>query len=342
MKSDSFLQQNRSCLSLDFILIVKDKSKMILAPSYNQPKLSANASWNPNATTIANSSTIGLNPRGIFININDTIYIADRTNNRIQIWLSGSILPTNTISVSLSTPNFVFVTITGDMYFSNLNKNIEKWSLDTNMSAGVIYTNSMCFGLFVDISNTIYCSMALLHQVVKKWLNDNSTTWTIVGGNGTAGNNSNMLQGPLRIFVDTNFDLYVADAGNDRIQLFRQGQSDGITVVGNGSSNLTTTLYFPTAVILEADKYLFITDGSNNRIIGSGPYGFRCIAGCSRLNGSTSSQFSSPISLNFDSHGNLYVLDINNHRLQKLSLIEDTSGKYNERTLHRLLILCQI
>ena len=290
---------------------------MILAPSYNQPKLSANASWNLNATTIANSSTVGLNPRGLFININDTIYVTDQTNNRIQIWFGGSSLPTNTISVNLSTPNFVFVTITGDMYFSNLNTSIEKWSLDTNMSAGVIYTNLMCFGLFVDISNTIYCSMQLLHQVVKKWLNDNSTTWTIVAGNGTAGNSSNMLQDPLRIFVDTNFDLYVADAGNNRIQLFRQGQFDGITVTGNGSSNFTIELNYPTAVILDADKYLFITDGSNNRIIGSGPYGFRCIAGCSRVNGSTSSQLACPTSLSFDSYGNLYVSDRDNHRLQK-------------------------
>ena len=341
MKSDSFLQQNRSCLSLNFILLVKDISKMILAPSYNQPKLSPNASWNLNATTIANSGTIGLKPRGIFIDINDTIYIADRANNRIQIWFNSSSLPTNTISGNLSIPNFVFVIITGDMYF-NSNTSIDKWSLDRNMSTGAIYINSMCFGLFVDISNTIYCSMLSLHQVVKQWLKDNSTTWTIVAGNGTAGNSSKMLQSPFQIFVDTYFDLYVADAENHRIQLFRQGQSDGITVAGNESTNLTTTLYFPTAVVLDADKYLFITDCWNNRIIGSGPYGFRCIAGCSRLNGSTPSQFSSPISLNFDSHGNLYVLDFNNHRLQKLSLIEDTSGKCNQRTLHRLLILCQI
>ena len=310
---------------------------MILAPSYNQPKLPPNASWNSNATTIANSSIIGLNPRGLFININDTIYVPDQTNNRIQIWFGDSILPTNTISGNLLTPWFIFVTTTEDMYVSNSSTSIEKWSLDTNMSAGVIYTNSMCSGLFVDISNTIYCSMQFLHQVVKKWLNDNSTTWTIVAGTGISGNSTNMLSGPFRIFVDTNFDLYVADTGNNRIQLFRQGQSDGITVAGNGSSNFTIELNFPTAVILDADKYLFIADGWNNRIIGSGPYGFRCIAGCSRVNGSTSSQLAFPPSLSFDSYGNLYVTDRDNHRLQKFILIRNTSGKCNKRTLHLLL-----
>ena len=291
---------------------------------------------------MANSSTIGLNPRSIFIDINNTIYVVAETNNQIQIWFSDSIVPTNTISGSLLTPCFVFVTITGDMYVSNSNTRIDEWSLNTNMSTGVIYTNSTCTGLFVDTSNTIYCSMRWRHEVVKKWLNDNSTTWTIVGGNGTAGNSSNMLQDPLRIFVDTKFDLYVADSGNNRIQLFRQGRSDGITVAGNGSSNFTIELNFPKAVILDADKYLFIADGTNNRIIGSGPYGFRCIAGCSRVNGATSSQLSGPASLSFDSYGNLYVLDFDNHRLQKFSLTGNTSGKCNERSLLRLFILCQI
>ena len=315
--------------------------RVALAISYNQPKLSPNASWNPNATTFANRSIVGLNPRGIFIDINDTIYVADSTNNRIQIWLGDSILPVKSIAGNLSEPIAVFYTITGDIYVGDLSSRIHECSSDTSICTSVIYTNSSCFGLFVDISNTIYCSMGSRHLVAKQRLKANTTIWTTVAGNDTAGNSTNMLQFPRRIFVDTNFDLYVADAGNNRIQLFRQGQADGITVAGDASPNLTITLNWPTAVILDADKYLFVTDARNDRIVRSGPYGFRCIAGCSGLNGSASDQFSYPSALSFDSYGNLYVLDHYNHRLQKFSLIRNTSGKCSERTLHRFFGLRQ-
>ena len=314
---------------------------MILVPSYNQLKFSPNASWNPNAITFADSTIVGLAPRGIYIDTNNTIYVADRTNNRIQIWLNGSTIPTKTISGNLSTPSLVFVTSTGDIYISdnNMNPKVEQWSLDANRSTAVMYTNLSCHGIFVDTSNTIYCSMMSLHQVVKRWLNDNSTTWSTVAGTGIAGNAANMLNSPRRIFVDTNLDLYVADFENHRIQLFRLGQSNGITVAGNGSGNFTITLNYPTAVILDADKYLFIADGWNNRIVGSGPYGFRCIVGCSLLNGSTPDRLSSPASLSFDSYGNLYVLDLNNNRLQKFLMKQNASSKCTKHILNRLSAL---
>lgn len=228
----------------------------------------------------------------------------------------------------------IFSTITGDIYVDDSFSRIDKWSSDTNIRTPIIYTNSTCFGLFVDISNTIYCSMDSLHLVAKQWLNDSTTLWTTVVGNGTAGSAPSMLNTPFRIFIDTNFDLYVADAGNNRIQLFRQGQVDGITVAGHGSSSVTITLNWPTAVILDADKYLFIADGWNHRIVRSGPHGFRCIVGCSCLNGSASDQLVHPAALSFDSYGNLYVLDHFNNRLQKFFLIRNASGKYNERILH--------
>ena len=46
----------------------------------------------------------------------------------------------------------------------------------------------------------------------------------------------------MGIFVDINLDLYVADYYNHRIQLFRLGELNGITVAGNTSLNTTITL----------------------------------------------------------------------------------------------------
>ena len=77
-----------------------------------------------------------------------------------------------------------------------------------------------------------------------------------------------------------NFDLYIADYLNHRVQLWRSGESNGITVAGNGSPNPTIDLDHPTAVVLDAGKYLFIVDSANDRIVGSGLNGFRCLVGC--------------------------------------------------------------
>ena len=52
-------------------------------------------------------STVGANPYGIFVNTNNTIYVADQANSRIQIWFNDSINPTRTISGGLSNP-FLF------------------------------------------------------------------------------------------------------------------------------------------------------------------------------------------------------------------------------------------
>ena len=189
-----------------------------------------------------------------------------------------------------------------------------------------MYTCGRCWDLFVDINDTLYCVMMDSHLVVSKSLCHNSNAWTVVAGTGTSGPTSDMLNKPRGIFVNTNFDLYVADRMNHRIQLFRPGQTHGTTVAGNTSSNVTITLNEPTGVVLDADNHLFIVDSVNNRIVRSGPNGFRCIIGCNGT-GQGSNQLHHPISLRFDSHGNIFVTDFGNNRTQKFLLLTDTCSK---------------
>ena len=201
---------------------------------------------------------------------------------------------------------------------------------------------SRCMGLFVDITNSIYCSADFEHRVFKKWLDDNVSVMTTVAGTGSLGSASNQLYYPNGIFVDTNFDLYVADMWNDRIQLFQLGQSNGITVAGHTSPSVTVTLNGPSNVILDGNKYLFITDSLNHRIIGFDEYGFRCIVGCTGSGGSNSNQLSTPRSIAFDSFGNLYVIEYGNNRIQKFTLSSNPSyGKFHAGfTISPIYIFC--
>jgi hypothetical protein len=229
----------------------------------------------------------------------------------------------------LLNPYGLFVTTAGDIYVDSDNPTgrVDKWTVNATIGFPSMYTCKKCWDLFVDINNTLYCVMKDYHQVITKSLNSNSNALTIVAGNGTLGSTSYMLYYPKGIFVDVNFDLYVADYSNNRIQLFQPGELSATTVAGNESLNTTIALYHPCGIVLDGDGYLFIADTYNNRIIGSGPNGFRCLVGCSG-SGSHSNQFSDPQSLSFDSYGNMFVADWSNNRIQKFMLLTNSCGKY--------------
>jgi len=304
--------------------------------SYNQPMFPPNSTWDQYATTFANQTQIGTQPYDLYIDMNNSIYTINLQNGRILIWMNNSNDPNLILYTNLS-PSAVsiFVTTNGQIYVGDnpsIKQIIQFSNSYSNQTTAIATVSSFIYGLFVDLNNTLYCSMFNGHQVVKKSLNSNSSTMTTVAGNGSQGSASNMLNSAFGIFVDTNFDLYVADCYNNRIQLFRLGQINGITVAGNTSANLTISLYRPTYVILDGNKYLFITDGDNHRIIGSDENGFRCIVACSMLSGATSNQLSYPLSIAFDSFGNLFVADQSNNRIQKFRLLSNLSNSKRKTT----------
>ncbi|CAF1216038.1 unnamed protein product [Adineta steineri] len=299
----------------------------------NQPNLCPSATWYTNAITFANSSTAGTYVYGVFVSINNTVYVANQQTNKVVVWLEGSINPDKIISGNLSTPNDLFATPLGDIYVDNgANGRVDKFAFNSNLSTSVMSVPAACYDIFVDISNTLYCSASSSNQVVKKWLNDNVLTSTIVAGNGTAGSTATMLNFPIGIFVDAKFNLYVADSTNCRIQMFPIGQFTAITLVG-ASVPGTITLLNPSGITLDGNGYLFIADCYNHRIIGSGPYGFRCLFGCTTISGSAPSQLYYPATLRFDSYGNLFVADRFNYRVQKFILASNScSLSYNQPT----------
>jgi hypothetical protein len=238
-------------------------------------------------------------------------------------------MPTKTLSGGLSSPYGIFVSITDDVYVDNgySHGRVDKWSANATNSTIAMYVNASCWGVFVDIYDNLYCSLANLQQVMKKSFNNNTNSTTIIAGNGSSGSATNMLNNPRGIFIDIKFNLYVADCFNHRIQLFLSDQLNGTTIVGN-AANGTITLNSPTGVVLDGNGYLFISDTNNNRIVGSFLNGFRCIVGCSTVIGSASNQLYSPWSISFDSYGNLFVADSYNNRIQKFFLATNSSGKY--------------
>lgn len=314
---------------------------IFLAISYNRPRFCGVPSWNSNGTTFANNSTIGANPSSLFISTNNTLYAVANTLNRVQVWYEGNMNPISIVSARFTRSYSIFVTNRGDMFIDNgfLYGQVDQLAINPTSITSAMSLTKACYGLFIDTNNTLYCSLTMLHQVVSRSLNNALTALKGVAGTGCAGSASNMLSSPVGIFVDINFDLYVADLNNNRIQRFPPGQSNAITVAGSSAFG-TITLYRPTSVVMDADGYLFIVDRGNYRIVGSGPSGFRCLVGCSNTNGSNSNQLSSPYAMAFDSYGNILVTDTSNNRIQKFSLKTDLCGEY-ENSSSLLLIYIQ-
>jgi streptogramin lyase len=157
---------------------------------------------------------------------------------------------------------------------------------------------------------------------------------TTLAGNGTsafADGSSGVASfaGPRGVTVDTLGNVYVADAGNNRI---RKITSDGVvsTLAGQataGSSDGTgasASFNAPFGVAVDFSGNVFVADQGGNRIRKITPVGVvTTIAG----NGGTTftdgtgtnATFNGPYGIAVDSTGTLYVSDLTNHRIRKIT-----------------------
>ena len=305
-----------------------DRFEICLAIAYNRPQFSSCSAWNSTAITFANYTTNGSSPVAIFVDWKNTVYASIAALNQVQVWSESSTSPTRSLSGNLSQPQGLFVTSNGDIYVDNgaSNGRIDRWTPIDPMGTFFMSINDTCSSLFLDLSNNMYCSFSLQHRVIMGSTNITATTMVNVAGNGSSGSGAFMLNTPQGIFVNLNLDLYVADCGNNRIQLFPYGQLNGTTVAGNGSVT-GLVLNCPWAIVLDADSRLYISDQNNHRLIRSRSGYFQCLFGCSGSNGSATDQFNSPRAISFDSYGNIFVVDWGNQRIQKVLLSTNTCGK---------------
>ena len=202
--------------------------------SFRQPKFCPSASWASTAVTLANITTVGVSPYGIFVNTNNNVYVPTYQGGTILIWLAGSMSLNTTFTTNSNFTKGIFVSSSGDIYLDNGNTNhtIGVWRLNESSYTSTLSITSECYGIFVHTNGSLYCSMQSYHMVVNRSLNSSDTNLTTIAGTGCAGPYSNLLYYPSGIFVTIDLQLYVADSGNDRIQLFLPGQVNATTVAG--------------------------------------------------------------------------------------------------------------
>ena len=264
-------------------------------------------------TTLAGNGTAGFvngngttaqfnNPIGIAVDGSGNVYVADAENHRVRKITSSGVVTTlagsgtagfangNGTSASFAVPLDVAVDESGNVYVADLQNNrIRKIT-----SAGVVTTLA------------------------------GSGNGTFVDGNATTAS----FSGPNGVAVDGSGNVYVADAGNQRI---RKVTSAGVvtTLAGNGAagyadgSGSTAMFNVPCGIAIDMNGNLYVTDGSNNRIRKVTPGGVVTTLAGSESAGfadgtGTVAMFNNPGGVAVDASGVIYVGDSWNHRIRKM------------------------
>ncbi|CAF5110420.1 unnamed protein product, partial [Rotaria sp. Silwood1] len=260
--------------------------------------------FTPNSTTgiiVAGNGTAGnesnqlRGPKGVAIDQYGDIIVADSDNYRIQKFVNGS---TSGITLAFNSS----INPLGQMR-----------------------------DLHIDVNNNIYVTDSDNNQVVK--FIPFSSIGVIVAGGGPPGPGTDQLSGPFGNFIDPNGTLYVADDQNFRVMKYFPGSLNGTIVAGNGTAGSNAyQLSRSISVIVDNNgsvKYIYVADYGNARIMRwttNYAAGGVCVIGCTGSSGVAVTQLRGPRDLKFDRHGNIYVTDQANHRIQKFMIQIPASG----------------
>jgi hypothetical protein len=131
-----------------------------------------------------------------------------------------------------------------------------------------------------------------------------------------------IIQSPFDVAVDHHGDVYVADSGNRRIRLIRDGEVS--TLAGDGArafAGRILDLDFPIGVTVDQQGALYISEHRKNfirKIYNRQVSKFGCGKGF--VNGEVAqARFSSPYGVAVDHYGTLYVADCDNNCVRVIS-----------------------
>jgi len=257
---------------------------------------------------------------GLAVDLASNVYIADSLNNRVRK-VSGGII----------------TTIAGNGGF--------RFSGDGGAATDASLYQP--WGVAVDSNGSLYISDSVNKRVRKV----SGGIITTVAGNGTYGFSGDGVPATRASFfdlsgigVDAAGNLYIVEAATSRIHKV----SGGIitTVAGNGFTGFSgdggpatsASLFNPSAVAVDAAGNLYIADWENFRIrkvsggtittiAGNGSFGFSGDGGPA-----TDASLAEPADIAVDAAGNLYIADLQNDRVRKVSngIITTVAGNGTE------------
>jgi sugar lactone lactonase YvrE len=304
----------KKCLLMVFALLLA--VLISCKKSSNNPEPSTSNQTGSLVTTMAGSGTAGSsngigtaasfdNPVGLAVDDSGNVYVADNVNNIIRKITSAGVVTTLAGSA-------------GNVGAIN----------DTGFTASF---NSP-WGLAIDGSRNVYVADSYNNLIRKITPSGIVSTLAGSGKSGNANNSTDTLASfniPRGVAVDASGNIYVADAGNNLIR--KIAHSGGVsTLAGSGSigsANGTGTVASfnnPIGIAVDASGNVYVADAYNNLIRKITPAGLvTTLAGSGNagaINGiGTAASFSHPVALALDASENVYVADLQNNFIRKIT-----------------------
>jgi sugar lactone lactonase YvrE len=295
-----------------------------------------NAKWQQKGLTVAGGNGQGNganqlnNSWGLYVDDDQTVYVADQYNHRIVEWKwgakSGQVVAGGNGSGSgahhLSYPTDVIVDKQRDSLIicDRSNHRVVRWPRRNGTSGETIISNIDCRGLTMEENGSLYVTDHGKNEV-RRYRRGESEGTVVAGGNGN-GTRLDQLSDPHKVFVDRDHSVYVSDFYNHRVMKWVEGAKQGILVAGGqGEGNDLIHVSYPNGVIVDQLGTVYVAEEQNDRIIRwieGATQGSVIVGGNGR--GGQSNQLCVPICLSFDRHGNLYVADWGNARVQKFNM----------------------
>jgi len=261
-------------------------------------------------------------PNGIAVDTSGNVYVADIYNSTIRKITSAGVVTT----LAGTARSF--------------------GSVDGTRSVARLYRP---FGVAVDASGNVYVADVIDSTIRKIDVAGDVTTLAgmaqnsgSVDGTGSAARFKN----PTGIAVDSSGNVYVADLGNSTIRKINV-DGDVTTLAGTagspGSADGTGSaarFFFPTGIAVDASGNVYVADSNNNtirKITGDGDV--TTLAGTAESSGSedgtgSAARFSYPSGIAVDASGNVYVADLVNFTIRKITsagvvtTLAGTAGSY--------------